>query len=98
MLLLGLCLLRLWHSASRRLPRLLLRHDGKLEIETEAGDAALAEIGRDTVVWACLIVLHLQMKEGQRRTWVLFPDGLVGADAHRQLRLWLRWRNPDSKR
>jgi hypothetical protein len=91
LLLLGLLLMRLWHSASRRLPALLLRADGGVEVR-DGGEAQLAQVGKDTVVWPWLVILHLSLEQGERRVWVLFPDGLAGEDGHRQLRLWLRWR------
>ena len=91
-LLLALLLLRTWNSVSRGLPDLLLRRDGKLEWQVSGGNPVLAEIGGETLIWPWLVVLHLRTDEGRIRPQVLFADGLVGPDAHRQLRLWLRWR------
>ena len=93
LLLLGMLLLRLWQVASRRLPTLLLRADGRVELHLSGTQVVPAHVGQDSVVWPWLVVLHLEMEQGGRRAWVLFPDGLVGADAHRQLRVWLRWRS-----
>lgn len=81
----------LWRTAMRQLPALLLRQDGKVEVALNATDAILAEVGPDTVVWPWLVVLHL--KAPTLKPLMLFPDGLVDSDAHRQLRVWLRWRN-----
>jgi hypothetical protein len=91
-LLLALLLLRTWSSVSRGLPGLLLRHDGKLEWHASGREPVLAEVGSETVAWPWLVILHLQTEAGCLRPQVLFADGLVGPDAHRQLRLWLRWR------
>ncbi|HWV17609.1 MAG TPA: protein YgfX [Rhodocyclaceae bacterium] len=93
LLLLGVLLLRLGQAASRRLPVLLLRADGCVELLQDDTEAVPAHVSQDSVVWPWLVVLHLEMEQGGRRAWVLFPDGLAGADAHRQLRLWLRWRS-----
>ena len=91
--LLGLLFVRQWRAGSRNLPGLLLRRDSQLELIEAGGDATVAEVGDDTVVWPWLVVLHLRTESGRRAALVLFPDGLAGGDAHRQLRLWLRWRN-----
>ena len=89
--LLGLLLLRQWHSVSRVLPSLLLRRDGKVELQNGTAAPVLSGVGKSTVIWSWLVVLHLQPEDGPVRRLILFPDGLVGRDAHRQLRLWLRW-------
>jgi len=92
LLILLVLLIRQWHVASRRLPELLLRRDGKVEVLRSAEDALVATVGADTVVWPCLVVLHLQGDAKILRPLILLPDSLTQADAHRQLRLWLRWR------
>ena len=92
LLLLVLLLVRQWHVASRRLPGLLLRRDGRLEVLHEAEDALVVRVGADTVVWPCLVVLHLEGEAETLRPLVLLPDSLSQAEAYRQLRLWLRWR------
>ncbi len=89
--LLGLFLLRQWHAASRRLPMLLLRRDGKLEVVNDGSEPLVAEAGADTVVWPWLVVLHLRSETGERRVLTLFPDAFTDRNAHRQLRVWLRW-------
>lgn len=88
---LALLMLRQWHVASRRLPSLTLRSDGKLELQ-QGAELLFADVGSDTVVWPWLVVLHLQPEEGRQSPLVLFPDGLAGTDDHRRLRVWLRWR------
>jgi toxin CptA len=90
-LLLPMLMLCYWRGRSGWMPSLLLRSDGKLELE-QRGESVLAEVGTSTVVWPGLIVLHLQVEEGRQKPLVLFPDGLAGIDDHRNLRVWLRWR------
>ena len=90
-LLLGLLLLRQWHAVSRDLPSLLLRRDGKVEVQNGAAAPVSSAVGANTITWSCLVVLHLRSEEGSARSLILFPDSLKGSDAHRQLRLWLRW-------
>lgn len=87
-----LLLLCFWQKVSRRLPVLLLRADGGVELLLGT-EATPMHVGQESVVWSWLVVLHLETEQGGKRVWVLFPDGLAGADAHRQLRLWLRWRS-----
>lgn len=90
-LLLAMLLLRQWHAHSRRLSELLLRADGRLEVSC-AAEVVLARVTEESVVWPWLVILHVDLEAGGRRSWVLFPDGLESGQ-HRQLRLWLRWRS-----
>lgn len=91
LLALGLLMLKRWHAVSRRLPELLLRADGRLEIGAP-GAAVLADVGTDTLVWPGLVILHLRLETARCAPLVLFPDALQGAEMHRRLRIWLRWR------
>ena len=95
--LLGLLLMKAWRGLNKAWPALLLRRDGKLELLPEQGEALPAEVSRETLVWPWLVVLHLRVEGGRLAPLILFRDGLVGGDAHRQLRMWLRWAgdNPD---
>jgi hypothetical protein len=90
-LVLGGLMVRLWHAESRRLPSLLLRRDGRIELMRPGVEPVVADVGPDTLVWPGLVVLHLT--GGVSKPLVLFPDGLGEPDAHRQLRVWLRWRS-----
>lgn len=90
--LLVLLFVRQWYACSRRLPGLLLRRDGKLELLCDGDAPVVADIEGDTLVWPWLVVLHLRTEEGARRALPLFPDAFGAADAHRRLRVWLRWR------
>ena len=97
LLLLALLLLRIWNATSRYLPSLLLRRDGKLELQTYGGEPVSADVSNETLIWAWLVVLHLRTDTGRLKPLVLFADSLTGPDAHRQLRLWLRWRAEGTK-
>ncbi len=89
----GLLFCRVWHAASRQLPQILLQADGKLLLIKDGCEPALVEVGRDTLVWPWVAVLHLQDgKTTNSQAVLIFTDGLVGEGAHRYLRLWLRWR------
>lgn len=89
--LLGLLLVRSWRRLNRAFPALLLRRDGKLELLYSQGEPLPAEASRETVVWPWLVVLHLRNDGRRLAPLLLFRDSLVGVDAHRQLRMWLRW-------
>lgn len=94
--LLVLLLVRSWRRCNRGLPALLLRRDGKLELLPVQGEPQLTEVSRESVVWPWLVVLHLRVEGGRLAPLILFRDGLVGGDAHRQLRMWLRWAGDNS--
>lgn len=90
-------LLHLWRRAARDLPQLLLRADGKIEVVPASGSGLLTEPGDDTLVWPWLVILHLQDSPSGAFLPV-FADGLTGGkDAHRQLRVWLRWRSAQDR-
>ena len=93
LLCLMLILLCFWRRAVRDLPQLLLRADGKIEVVSVSGTGFLTELGGDTHVWTWLAILHLQ-DSSSGALLPVFADGLTGGkDAHRQLRVWLRWRS-----
>jgi len=69
---------------------LTLRADGRLEIERRDGSLNEAEIEGGTVVYPRLVVLRMRAK-GRSETLVL-PRAASGAEAHRRLRVWLKWR------
>jgi hypothetical protein len=92
LVLLGLLFIRQWHACARHLPGLLLRRDGRLELMSGGAPPVVADIEGDTLVWPWLVVLHLRTEDGARRALPLFPDAFDATDAHRRLRVWLRWR------
>ena len=81
-------LLRL--TGQRRICRLILRDDGRLEFSRIDGSCGEARIHPQTTVTSLLAVLLLR-QEGRIEALVLLPDALDAED-FRLLRLWLRWR------
>ena len=76
------------HGA-KRIVRLLLRADGKLEYLRSNGETGETRVHLHSTVTPQLTVLLLRF--GKRlEALVLLPDSLP-AEAFRQLRLWLRW-------
>ena len=75
--------------ASRNPETLVLRGDGQVELAGQEG-VTTAVIGQGTVVLPWLVVLELRI-QGRARFIPIAADAL-DPDAHRQLRLWLRWR------
>lgn len=69
---------------------LTLRSDGKLEIERRDGECIELQVDGGSTVFPKLVVLLL--KSGAKRLALTLPEDALGAQAHRQLRLWLRWR------
>jgi hypothetical protein len=62
---------------------------GELEIETKVGASDTATVMAQTAVLPGVIVLLL--RRGGRVTALTLPIDATGAQAHRQLRLWLKW-------
>lgn len=60
-----------------------------MEVETVAGNRDTATVLLQTTVLPGLIVLLLRL--GGRTTALSLPTDAMGTEAHRQLRLWLRW-------
>jgi len=69
---------------------LTLRADGLLGIEHDDGSIEQAVVHPDTTVLPWLVVLRCRT-DGRIRTLTL-PRAAMDVDAHRQLRLWLRWK------
>jgi len=69
---------------------LVLRSDGQLILRLADGSESLASVHPATTVFAGVVVLLARSAD---RRWALtLPVDTLGADGHRQLRLWLRWR------
>ncbi|MDP2810349.1 MAG: hypothetical protein Q8O34_09385 [Rhodocyclaceae bacterium] len=75
------------HSA---VSALHLGRAGALEIETKVGARDTATVLPQTTILPGLIVLLL--RQGGRTRCLSLPTDATGPDAHRQLRLWLKWR------
>ena len=76
--------------SARAVAALTLRSDGNPEIEYRNGEHIHVQVDGRTTVFPWLVVL-LMNREGRILALTLPRDALE-ADAHRQLRLWLRWR------
>lgn len=74
-----------------RLPvsALTLKADGTLEVEGRAS-RGIVEVDRRTTVHSWLVILLL--RSGNRGVSLVLPPDALGSEAHRQLRLWLRWK------
>lgn len=70
---------------------LYLGSRGEIEVESIDGVRKAAMLLPQTTVMPGLIVLLLRV-DGRNERLVL-PTDATGAEAHRQLRLWLRWRS-----
>jgi hypothetical protein len=84
----GLSLHRAWHIPH---VALFLGSRGEIEVESAAGTREMATLQPQTTVMPGLIVLLLRVKG--RSEQLVLPTDATGAEAHRQLRLWLRWRS-----
>ncbi len=76
------------HGA-RALTAITLRSDGALEIKYRNDESAMVLVDERTTVFSWLVVL-LMRKDGRLLALTL-PHDALGVEAHRQLRLWLRW-------
>lgn len=71
------------------LTALILGADGRLGVERQ-GKREEVVLSYATTVFAALVILHL--RSGKRREAFAIPTVAVGTEAHRRLRIWLRWR------
>ncbi len=67
-----------------------LRDDGRLGIERRDGARVEADVDAQTTIFTALVVLRFRVA-GRSDTLVL-PRSALGNDAHRRLRVWLKWR------
>jgi len=79
----------LWRYRHPVATALHLGKAGVIEVETVAGSRDSATILPQTTVLSGLIVLLLRL--GGRTAALSLPADATGTEAHRQLRLWLRW-------
>lgn len=88
----GIAIRRAWQSP---VAALHLGVGGELEVEMKvgAGDTPIgaATILPQSTVMPDLVVLLLRV--GGRRVCLVLPPDATGTEAHRLLRLWLRWRS-----
>jgi hypothetical protein len=77
-------------TARRRPVSLTLNANGRLDL-TRAGSQPLdCTVDAETTVLPWLVVLRL--KTGKGTETLVLPQDALGAEEHRQLRTWLRWR------
>jgi len=69
---------------------LLLRADGRIEVERADGTRVEAEVDGSTTVFVTLIVLRYRIRD--HLASLVLPRAAVGAESHRRLRVWLRCR------
>ncbi len=89
-----------WVVLALSLSRLLLRRnlpaalklgaDGRLHLLGMDGAAKEYQVDPATSVLPWLVVLRL--KSGRTKDSLVLPVDAMGAEGHRQLRTWLRWR------
>ena len=86
-------------TRSRWLARLLCRGDietlildeqGRLNVMRHGGQREAVDLDAATTVFTGLVVLQMRCR-GRRETLAI-PESALGAEAHRRLRVWLRWR------
>jgi toxin CptA len=78
-----------WRRA-RRMARLRIAADGRLQCLDDSAEWLDAEILGDSFVSTALIVLRYRTAGGHERTLTLLPDS-AAADDLRRLRVSLRW-------
>ena len=72
--------------------------DNTFSIQTRRGDWLECEVLGNTYVSSFLTILNLrQTDNGAVRRAVILPDSIAAED-FRQLRVWLRWKEPDRQR
>ena len=76
----------------RRLPSgaLTLGSDGKLVLAQDKSDPVECTIDASTAVLPWLIVMRLRTPAGRKS--LTLPVDALGADGHRRLRVWLKWK------
>jgi hypothetical protein len=79
-----------WLLCQRDVVTLTLSADGRLFIERQDGTRVEADVHPETTVFPWLVVLLWRAGETGLESLAL-PRAATGAEAHRQLRLWLKW-------
>jgi len=68
----------------------MLGSDGRLGFERRDGTRDMADVDSQTTIFTSLVVLRLRV--GSHNESLVLPRSSLGTDAHRQLRVWLKWR------
>jgi hypothetical protein len=69
---------------------LLLGADGRLSVVRRDGARESVVLEAATTVFTALVILRMRSQRGREALAV--PVSALGAEAHRRLRVWLRWR------
>ncbi len=69
---------------------LRLLADGLIEAERRDGTRVMARVEPGTTLFTKLVILRLRVAD--RVESLVLSHAAMGAEAHRQLRVWLRWR------
>ena len=81
----------LWRVRSPEVAALHLGRAGQIEVETKVGAREAATVLPQSTVLPGLVVLLLR-RDGRRCALALpLPTDASGPQAHRRLRLWLKW-------
>jgi hypothetical protein len=79
-----------WQTSAVRVVTLGLRSDGLLELARGDGTCLTCQVHPHTAVFPWLIVLLYRTSRGLES--LVLSRFSMTAEAHRQLRLWLRWK------
>jgi hypothetical protein len=71
---------------------LTLCPDGRMKIRRRDDSQDEAHVEPGTTVFTGLVILRLRIRE--RIESLVLPQAATGAEAHRRLRVWLKWRVP----
>jgi hypothetical protein len=74
----------------RRVAAIVLRADGRLSLLGKDRPPLECQVDPATTVLPWLIVLLV--KAGEKTVALILPADALGAEGHRQLRVWLKWR------
>jgi hypothetical protein len=69
---------------------LTLYADGRLLIERNDGMQLEAVVEPESTQFTCLLILRLRVND--RVESLVLPRAAIGAEAHRRLRVWLKWK------
>lgn len=69
---------------------LTLHADGRLLLERHDGVQVEAVVEPESTLFIGLVILRLRV--GERVESLVLPRATIGAEAHRRLRVWLKWK------
>jgi hypothetical protein len=77
-------------TACRKVVSLTLNANGRLDLTRAESEQFDCTVDAETTVLPWLVILR--SKTGETTETLVMPQDALGADDHRQLRTWLRWR------